>query len=315
MADRVKEHIETLAETIFRNRLEQGFSQLASLLANHVTDHSSRNVLQSGMFKAGVGRIHGQHLQRVLEQTLEALQLDFRQAGRHDGIFFWDMVNDKLTLLATNAANTFRNQSLDYCKRHGGLSQSDEIVVGQSFGQYANTTGFVHARVQELKVRSQFIIMKSPADRKANQIPDVAVMMWFPSEKDGKEALAKAQEKYEVIKAAVHEASNGLATVDKIDNPKLVHKDRISPSVENWLEKAVLVICDLEGNRSNVFYEFGYARAIGTDVIATRPLGQNTDFHLAQWTLDEYTDLNELKAKITPRIATVLSRFDLSGSL
>ncbi len=160
------------------------------------------------------------------------------------------------------------------------------------------------------------MIMKSAADRKANQIPDVAVMMWFPDkEKHGEEPVKWAQSKFEAVVESVNEVSKGLATVDKIDNPSLVHKDRISPSVELWLAKSVLVICDLEGNRPNVFYEFGYARAMGTDVIAVRPKGQETDFHLAQWTIDEYDDLSELKQKLLPRLQRVLTNYDLSGSV
>lgn len=158
--------------------------------------------------------------------------------------------------------------------------------------------------------------MKSAADRKANDIPDVAVMMWFPiPERDGQEATDRAGAKYKAICDAVGAASKGLATVNKIDDPTLVHKDRISPSVETWLSKSVLVICDLEANRPNVFYEFGFARATGTDVIAIRPDGEKTDFHLAQWTIDSYRDFEELKQKITPRIERVLSNYDLSGSV
>ncbi len=315
MADRSKELIEELTDTIFRNLREREHRVLNQRLTDHLNDHAKRNVIASGMFNSGVGRLHGEFLQRVLEQCLDELLLAFRQAGRQDGTFFWNVVDAKLKLLSDSIRTSLNNTAIDYCQRHGGLSGTGASIVAQGFSQFGdNAHHLISSRVQELRLRSQFISMKSPADRKASQIPDVAVMMWFPSADAGAEVVARASAKYEAIKAAVHEASNGLATVDKIDNPSLVHKDRISPSVENWLEKAVLVICDLEGNRPNVFYEFGYTRAVGTDLIATRPAGQKTDFHLAQWNIDEYTDLDELKLKFTPRIATVLSRYDLSGS-
>ena len=316
MADRTKDSIEQLIDRVFLNRKENENRVLSEKLSEHLTDVSQRGVRQSGMFYSNVGRIHGEYLSRVLDQTFEQLEHDFRAAGRKDGTFFWNVVEAKLTTTANNLRTTLNNTAIDYCKSHGGISANESSIVAQAFsriGDHTNST--IRARVSELRLRSKFITMKSPEDRKTNNIPDVAVMMWFPDEKAyGIEAVTRSKEKYQAIVDSVNEASKGLATVGKIDDPTLVLKDRISPEVETWLSKSVLVICDLEGNRANVFYEFGYARAIGTDVIAISPAGQKTEFHLAQWHIDSYSDMPTLKNKITPRIQTVLSNYDLSGN-
>lgn len=315
MPEHTTKLVDEIVEIIFQNRREKESFVNAQNLGSTIADHASRNMMNSGYFRAYVGQIHGEFLQRVIDQSLDELAEWFRQAGRQDGILFWNLVEKKLSALSQPMRNSLEKTAVSYLKSHGGLSATDEIIVTQSFGTTAGRAiTSITKRVKELRVRSQFITMKSPQDRKANSIPDVAVMMWFPATSDGEEAVNKAKDKYQTIKTAVEEASNGLATVDRIDNPTLVHKDRISPSVESWIEKAVLVICDLEGNRANVFYEFGYARAIGTEVIATRPKGEETAFHLAQWNIDEYSSLLDLKEKIIPRLKTVLSRHDLSGS-
>ncbi len=319
MAEKAREQIESLVEQVFNNRKDTETKTLDKQLSAYVADHNRRGVLRSGFFCNGVGKLYGELLNRVLDQTLEQLETSFRQAGRKDGTFFWNAVQEKLIRFTEPVRTSLNNQAVDFVHRKTGNTDgiNGSSLASRGFCQFGDQVpNYLITRIAELRLRSNFIAMKSAADRKANNIPDVAVMMWFPTEKKNTpEQVAHAKLKYDAIVEAVKEASSGLATVDKIDNPSLVHKDRISPAVENWLSKSVLVICDLEGNRPNVFYEFGFARATGTDVIATRPEGCDTDFHLAQWTLDEYRDLTDLKTKIVPRIQRTLANYDLSGSI
>jgi hypothetical protein len=169
-----------------------------------------------------------------------------------------------------------------------------------------------------MRVKSQFITLKTPDDRRANGVPDVAVMMWFPDPKsDNAEIVEAAKQRYDTIKQAVSVASNGLATVNKIDDPSVIPQDRISASIEVWLEKSVVVICDLAGQRQNVYYEFGYTRAIGTDVLLTCPQSEakDTKLHLGHWQQLQYADLSELQKKLVEKLKVLLPKYDLSGSL
>lgn len=317
MSDPVKEHVERLVEQIFQNRRDQDQKVLHEQLESHTSDHVRRGVLKSGMYYAGVGRIFGHHFTRIIDQTLDQLEQDFRQANRRDGTYFWNIVDTKLKQLADSIKTGLNNGAVSYASEKSGADPNSGSLAARGYSQYGDQAwSGIHTRVNELRLRTQFITMKSAADRKANDIPDVAVMMWFPNaETDGQDKVDRANQKFNAIREAVATASRGLASVDKIDNPALVHKDRISPSVEVWLAKSVVVICDLEGNRANVFYEFGFARAMGTDVVAIRPDGEKTDFHLAQWNIDSYRGFDELKQKITPRIEKVLSKYDLHGNL
>lgn len=309
MADRAVALIEDLIERIISHRKAKEslvlYEQISTL------DPTAPS------FAEEVGKLHGQHFLKIVDQTLDELERGFKESRRRDGDFFWNAVNAKLQAIYGALNVEFNNAAVDWARTRAIQLTEGFPVSSIASSAYSAIGGNIFSlivhRINELRVRARFVAMKSPQDRRANQIPDVAVMMWFPSKEDGDVAITEACARYEAIKEAVRQASNGLATVDKIDNPALLHTDRISPSVETWLEKSVLVICDLGGNRANVFYEFGFARAIGTDVIAIKPRGDKTAFHLAQWATDEYGDVEELKTNLMARVKTALSRHELSG--
>lgn len=315
MGDRTKIQIEELVDHIFLNRKAREYRALRDELLAHKRAGAAKGTIGNSGFHARAGKMYGEFFIRILDQTLDELERTFKEAGRRDGTFYWNVIAEKLRFKIDEYNVRYNNEALDWSNslRSGGAGFATYASSGyRSIGDRAQS--IVEGKIAELRVRTQVLLMKSPQDRKANNIPDVAVMMWFPKE-DDKENRAKAEAKYAAICQAVSDASNGKATVDKVDNPNLVHRDRITPVVEEWLSKAVLVICDLEQNRPNVFYEFGFTRAVGTDVIAIRPTGTPTDFHLAQWNIDEYADWDELKRKITPRIEKIVSQYDLSGTV
>lgn len=317
MTNDSRKYIKELVAQVFQNRWDQEYKVLQEQLRTIVADANARGVLRSSFAYSKFGRLHGEFFFRVISQTLDQGEVTFRQAGRRDGDVYWTTVNTELQLLVEAQLVRLNSIAVDFTAKHARNDASAGSFASQGFREFGDQAiMYIVQQTRELSLRSQVVTMKSSADRKAEYIPDVAVMMWFPTEgTDAPEAVSRAKEKYATIVSAVNEATNGLATVNKIDDPQLVHKDRISPSVEVWLTKSVLVICDLEGNRPNVFYEFGYARAVGTDIIATIPSKEEAAFHLRQWQMDIYADMAELKAKITPRIATVLSRYDLSGTI
>ena len=312
--DNAKKQIEEMFDRVLQNRKERERRALNDDLNKLKNEAQSRNMFASGWFFTTAGKVHGEYFQRILDQTIEELDRAFKEARRRDGDFFWDAVNAKFQAVHGALSVEVNNMAVSWVNPYAGGIPMGPPGASSGFQQYGGTSfQFIVGRIGELKARSRFVAMKSPQDRRANQIPDVAVMMWFPKKEDA-EGTKRANEKYDAILQAVNTASKGLATVNKVDDPTLVHRDRITPVVEEWLSKAVLVICDLEENRPNVFYEFGFARAMGTDVIATCPMGAKTDFHLAQWTIDYYSDWEELKAKIAPRIERIVSQHDLSGS-
>lgn len=309
----VKQHVEEMVTTIFRNRREIEQSEIGKKVAAIRADHASRGVLNSGMTIRKVLRTHESGVIQAIEGTLEELALQFRQAGRRDATLFWNIVEPRILDLADSfGTSTFKTAM-------SSLPSTDVALVTRESQRFLSSIKpFITSRIHELRLKSQFITLKTPEDRRANNIPDVAVMMWFPNlETDKPEDVEASRMRFEAIKAAVYEASGGLATVNKFDDPEVIPQDRISASIEMWLEKAVVVICDLGGQRPNVYYEFGYARAISTDVILTCPKEEatSTKLHLGHWQRIEYNDTTELQSKLIEKLKVLLPKYDLSGTL
>lgn len=297
---------------VFVNRQAAELKAAVQEIATVQASYSARGLGISGAHIQAVMRAYESAEIRTFERTLEELALEFRHAGRRDANLFWNIVEPQIMDLALSFS---RSNHATVTERIRTIAGSSMSFGSHSFAQIAQQ---ITARVHELRLKSRFVLLKTPEDRRANGIPDVAVMMWFPDiNKDSVEVIQAAQDRYNQIKAAVNEASNGLATVNKFDDPGVIPQDRISASIETWLEKAALVICDLTGQRQNVYYEFGYTRAAGTDVLLTCPTSEAQDIklHLGQWQRVEYNDSEELKTKLTEKMKSMLSKYDLSGSL
>ena len=278
------------------------------------SNHAARGMLQSGSFAVTVTRAYESAVIRAVEYTAEELALQFRQANRRDATLFWNLVEPKLRELAQGFC---RSATATAAARARGTGVGAGHLAKMGEQAWVNVQQLVSARIHENRVKSQFVVLKTPEDRRANGVPDVAVMMWFPdSRKDNPEEVEAAKERYETIKRAVSEASNGKASVNKFDDPSVVPQDRISASIEVWLEKSVVVVCDLAGQRHNVYYEFGYTRAAGTEVLLTCPLAdaEKTTLHLGHWQRVEYADLGALKDKLAEKLRLILPKYDLSGS-
>jgi hypothetical protein len=311
-----KEQIANTVRSIFELRYSLSQEQLRNELGETKADFNKRGVLQSGFYAQKVGNLVGQSLQRAIDETIDELEEARKESRRKDSSVLWDITQSVLSEICSTEVTRANNQAVDIV----GQTSRDGIYASfasQHFSQFgSNLSWRIQTKIISLKSKAEFIALKTPEDRIAHGVPDVAVMMWFPTiAKDGQDAFDRAQGKFQAIEKIVLNATSGRATVRKFDDLSVVPQDRISASIEKWLEKAVLVICDLEGNRSNVFYEFGYARAAGTDVLATRPTGHKTEFHLDQWQMTEYSDFDELKSKLLPKLQTHLEQYDLTGDV
>lgn len=311
-----KEQIAKTVHSVFQVKHSLSQEHLREEIKTTKADFNKRGVLQSGFYAQKVGNLVGQFLQRAVDETIDELEEARKEARRKDSASLWDTAQEILFEICNTEVTRASNQAVDIAgqtSRDGTYAS----VAAQHFSQFGDNLRWrIQTKITSLKAKSEFIALKTPEDRIAHGVPDVAVMMWFPTaERDGQEAFEKAQGKFQAIEKVVLNATDGRATVRKFDDPTILPQDRISAAVEKWLEKAVLVICDLEENRPNVFYEFGYARATGTDVLATRPTGSQTALHLGHWQMTEYADLEELKTKLLPKLKNHLEKYDLTGDV
>ncbi len=88
----------------------------------------------------------------------------------------------------------------------------------------------------------------------------------------------------------------------------VVHQEQITKVVLKHIEESQLLIADLTGERPNVYYEVGYAHAVGKNPILFRKHGTKLHFDLSVHNVLEYRNLDELEKHLSRTLVTILGR-------
>ena len=86
------------------------------------------------------------------------------------------------------------------------------------------------------------------------------------------------------------------------------HEEIITTRIIDEIKNSEYLLGDLSGQRPNVYYEVGYAHALGRSVILFTGKDSSIHFDLAAYNCPQYDGLRDLKNKLTKRLETITNR-------
>ena len=89
---------------------------------------------------------------------------------------------------------------------------------------------------------------------------------------------------------------------------EIEHEDVITNRILSEIANSEFLIADLTGERQSVYYEVGYAHALGRRVILFKTKGSNLHFDLKMHNCPEYENLGDLKRRLTKRLEALTNK-------
>lgn len=113
----------------------------------------------------------------------------------------------------------------------------------------------------------------------------------------------QSEDAFSAIKEVCKNFSIKAVRADEIE-----HSDKITDIILESIKRSEFLIADVSGERPNVYYEIGYAHAIGKRPIIYRRAGTKIHFDLANYNIPEYGGVYELKDKLTKRLTEITGK-------
>jgi len=89
---------------------------------------------------------------------------------------------------------------------------------------------------------------------------------------------------------------------------EIQHQDRITDLILNQIAQSEFLFADLTGERPNVYYEVGYAHALGKRPILYRRSSISLHFDLSIHNVPEYENVTQLRTLLRQRLEAITGR-------
>lgn len=146
---------------------------------------------------------------------------------------------------------------------------------------------------QDSVVKSELVISDTSRFNKDTAFIMMAIDRNKPELEDVKDAIQEVFLKFNIV----------ARRADEIE-----HQDVITDRIIKEIKTSEFIIADLTGERPSVYYEVGYAHAIGKRVILYRKKDTRIHFDLAHYNCPEYENIRELRELLTKRLESMTGR-------
>ena len=141
-------------------------------------------------------------------------------------------------------------------------------------------------------------ISASPPQRSAGHIANTAfILMWMDKNHP------ELEDVHQAVKEVFAEFGIQALRADEIQ-----HQDRITDLILTQIAQSEFLFADLTGERPNVYYEVGFAHALGKRPILYRRSDTSLHFDLSIHNVPEYENVTQLRSLLRQRLEAITGR-------
>jgi hypothetical protein len=217
--------------------------------------------------------------------------------GTHYAATWARLANKPLVPVASfglAAAEIFQDEVANFERRYGTrLTLDNYQTLNLLLTDYSTET--VKGFARDVVALAELLIIST----------DVFVIMSFSEKGFLKDA-------YNTFVRVCKEEPFGLRAF-KVDQ-HLDANQRIIPNIFNAIRQSAFIIADLSEPRPNVYYELGYAQALGKDVITTAAEGTQLPFDIFDVPVQYWDCQDTLETKLRTQISHIRGKYGKSGT-